>query len=101
MSRQTAPYGFWKSPITSDRIAGAVIRLGQVALDGENVYWTEGRPTEGGRTVLVRRTPDGRLTDFTRAPFNVRTRVHEYGGGAYAVQGETLVFAHDADQRLY
>jgi dipeptidyl aminopeptidase/acylaminoacyl peptidase len=98
---QIAPYGFWRSPITSDRIAGAVIRLGQVALDGEDVYWTELRPAEGGRSVLARRSADGSVTDRTPAPFNVRTRVHEYGGGAYVVQDGLLVFAHDADQRLY
>jgi len=98
---QVAPYGFWRSPITSDRIAGAVIRLGQVALDGGDVYWTELRPAEGGRTVLVRRSADGSVSDRTPAPFNVRTRVHEYGGGAYAVRDGRIVFAHDVDQRLY
>src|SRR5262245_56300113 len=100
-SRQIAPYGFWKSPISSDRIAGSVIRLGQVALDGDDVYWTELRPSEGGRTAVVRRTPDGKRADRTPPPYNVRTRVHEYGGGAYTVQDGTLFFAHDAHQRLY
>ena len=56
---RVAPSGAWRSPITTDVIVAGVIRLGQIALDGEDVYWTEGRPAEGGRTVIVRRTPDG------------------------------------------
>ena len=79
------PYGSWKSPITTDLITGTSISLGQVAVDGETIYWTEGRPTEGGRYVIVRRTADGRIEDVTPAPLNARTRVHEYGGGAYVV----------------
>ncbi|TMA53000.1 MAG: S9 family peptidase [Deltaproteobacteria bacterium] len=98
---QAAPYGSWKSPITSELIVSATIGLGQVALDGEDVYWIEMRPTEGGRNVIVRRTPDGRTTDVTPSPFNVRTRAHEYGGGAFVVRDGTIYFAHFADQRLY
>ena len=60
--RTMAPYGSWKSPITSDLIAGGSIRLGNVALDGDNLYWLESRPTEGGRYVLVRRGSDGGAT---------------------------------------
>ena len=97
---QVAPYGSWKSPITSELIVSATIGLGQVALDGEDVYWIEMRPTEGGRNVIVRRTPDGRTTDITPSPFNARTRVHEYGGGALVVSDGTVYFSHFADQRL-
>ena len=98
---QVAPYGSWKSPITSDLIVSATVGLGQIALDGEDIYWTELRPAEGGRNVVVRRTPDGNIRDVTPAPFNARTRVHEYGGGAFVVSDGTLYFAHFADQRLY
>lgn len=63
-----APYGAWKSPITSDLIVSGTIGLGQVALDGEDVYWIEMRPTEGGRNVIVRRPSDGRMIDLTPAP---------------------------------
>lgn len=97
----SAPYGSWKSPITSDLIVAGSIRLGEIRLDGETVYWSEGRPTEGGRTVVVKRTPDGQITDLTSAPLNVRTRVHEYGGGAFNVLDGTLYFSDFADQRLY
>jgi dipeptidyl aminopeptidase/acylaminoacyl peptidase len=98
---RVAPYGFWKSPITSDRIVAQAIRLGQVALDGDAVYWSELRPAEKGRTVIVCRAPDGAIGDRTPAGFNVRTRVHEYGGGALTVRNGTIYFANDADQHLY
>jgi len=98
---QTAPYGSWRSPILSDLIVAGTIGLEQIALDGEDIYWVELRPTEGGRNVIVRRTPDGRLSDMTPAPFNARTRVHEYGGGAFAVLDGTVYFSNLGDQRLY
>lgn len=98
---QIAPYGTWKSPITSDLIVAGTIGLGQVRLDGDECYWGELRPTEGGRNVLVRRTSDGQVMDVTPAPFNVRTRVHEYGGGSYLVHQGTVYFSNFADQRMY
>jgi dipeptidyl aminopeptidase/acylaminoacyl peptidase len=99
--RQTAPYGSWKSPITSDLIVAGTVSLGQVMLDSEDVYWIESRPAEKGRSVIVRRTPDGETADVTPAPFNVRTRVHEYGGGSYFVSEGAVYFSNFADQRLY
>src|SRR5690349_19247859 len=96
-----APYGAWKSPITSDLIVSSTVSLGSIQIDGRDVYWLEGRPQEGGRQVLVRRTPNGDATDVTPPPFNVRTRVHEYGGGAYIVSNGVVVFANFADQQLY
>ena len=96
-----APYGSWKSPITSDLIVAGTIALGQIALDGDDVYWVEQRPTEGGRNVIVRYSADRRTVDVTPAPFNARTRVHEYGGGPFTVSDGTLYFSHFADQRLY
>ncbi|MFN2269223.1 MAG: S9 family peptidase [Anaerolineae bacterium] len=101
MPKQIAPYGSWKSPITTDLIVSETIGLGQIALDGKDVYWSEGRPSEGGRNVIVRRTPDGRTTDVTPSPFNARTRVHEYGGGAFLIIEGTVYFSNFADQRLY
>jgi dipeptidyl aminopeptidase/acylaminoacyl peptidase len=98
---RVAPYGSWKSPITSDLIVQGTIRLGEIRLDGDDIYWSEGRPLEGGRSVVVRRTPDGTTTDITPTGFNVRTRVHEYGGGSYIVADKTVYFSNFADQRLY
>ncbi len=96
-----APYGSWKSPITADVVAGGEVGLEQVRLDGDDVYWIERRSQESGRKVIVRRSPDGRATDVTPASLNARTRVHEYGGGDYAVSDGTIVFANFTDQRLY
>jgi dipeptidyl aminopeptidase/acylaminoacyl peptidase len=98
---KVAPYGSWKSPITTDLIVAKATTLGQLCLDGADVCWTEQRPGEAGRTVIVRRTPDGQTRDLTPPGFNVRTRVHEYGGGAYTVADGTLYFIHFADQHLY
>src|SRR5918912_1164663 len=99
--KKIAPYGSWKSPITSDLIVSASVGLTQVELDGGDVYWIEVRPTEGGRSCVVRRTPGGRTADVIPRDYNSRTRVHEYGGGDYAVKDGTVVFSNFADQRLY
>src|SRR2546427_7366581 len=80
---KTAPYGSWKSPITSDLIVKESIGLGQVKMDGDDVYWIEMRPSEGGRQVIVRQATDGSIVDVILPGFNARTRVHEYGGGGY------------------
>ncbi len=96
-----APYGSWKSPITTDLIVAETRRFGLIALDGQDIYWIEGRPSEGGRNVIVRRSVDGTLTDTTPQPFNARTRVHEYGGGDFAVDNGTIYFTNYSDQRLY
>jgi dipeptidyl aminopeptidase/acylaminoacyl peptidase len=96
-----APYGTWTSPITAEAITAGQVGLGQPSLDRGCSYWLEARPQEAGRTVLVRRTAGGARQDLTPAPFYVRTRVHEYGGGAYAVKDGVIVAANFADQRLY
>ena len=99
--RKVAPYGAWKSPITAEAAVGGAVRFGQIALDGGEIYWIEGRPQEGGRNAIVRRAPDGRISDVTPPAFNARTRVHEYGGGDFAVTDGTVYFSNFEDQRLY
>src|SRR4051812_12121828 len=96
-----APYGSWRSPITSDLIVAQSISLQDVLLDGRDVYWVEGRPQERGRYVLVRQQADGTTVDVTPMPLSARTRVHEYGGGGVTVAGGTAYLSHYADQRLY
>ena len=98
---RSAPYGSWKSPITTDVLVGDSIRLGDPVTDGAGIYWSEGRPAEGGRVVIVRRDTLGQLTDLTPPPVNVRTRVHEYGGGAALVHEGVLFYVNFADQHLY
>ena len=99
--KQQAPYGSWKSPITSDLIVSDSIGFTGMVLDGDDTYWSEMRPAEGGRNVVVRRTPDGQTSDVTPPSYNVRTRVHEYGGGALAVHDGILYFSNFTDQRVY
>src|SRR4051795_4660334 len=96
---KTAPYGSWKSPITSDLIVAQSIGLSDVRLDGADVYWLEGRPQEQGRSVVVRGAPDGQATDVIPQPFNTRTRVHEYGGGSWTVSDGAVYFSNFADGR--
>jgi len=98
---QPAPFGSWKSPITPDVIASGTMTLGQIALDGDDVYWLETRPAEGGRNVIVRWRPGSGAEDVTPMPFNARTRAHEYGGGSFLVSRGTVYFVNFADQRLY
>jgi dipeptidyl aminopeptidase/acylaminoacyl peptidase len=101
MGMTVASYGAWKSPITSDLIVAGTIGLGQIKLDGNTIYWSESRPTEGGRNVIIQRTADGQVTEVNAAPLNARTRVHEYGGGAFMVTNGVVYFSNFADQRLY
>jgi hypothetical protein len=68
---ETLSHGAWRSPITSDLIVAETIGLGGVLVDGGDIYWTESRPSEGGRNVLVLRTRDGGTTDLMPPPFNV------------------------------
>ncbi|MEZ5236974.1 MAG: prolyl oligopeptidase family serine peptidase [Acidimicrobiales bacterium] len=91
-----APYGSWSSPISAELIVSAAVGLGDVWVDGAHTWWSELRPTEAGRVELVR---DG--VDLLGAPFSARTRVHEYGGGAWWLHGETVYFANWSDQRLH
>ncbi|MFC1465294.1 MAG: S9 family peptidase [Candidatus Brachytrichaceae bacterium NZ_4S206] len=96
-----SPFGSWKSPITSDLIAGGTVGLMGPLIDGDDVYWSEMRPTDKGRSVVVRRGPDGVAQDVTAPPWNARTRAHEYGGGAVMVHRGMVCFSNDDDQRLY
>jgi dipeptidyl aminopeptidase/acylaminoacyl peptidase len=95
------PYGSWPTPITSELVVRAAAGLGGVALDGDAVWWSEGRPAEGGRTQLVRWDAASGATDVLPAGANARTAVHEYGGGAWLVRDGRLWYAEWADQRLH
>jgi len=102
----TARYGAWPSPIGASDVAVAGIRLSgptTVHTDsGDEVWWAEARPTEGGRTVIVRRDAAGAVSDVLPAGWNARTRVHEYGGTAWLpLPGGGLAFADWSDQRVY
>ena len=98
---RTLPHGTWPSPVTAASLAQGQAGLDEVRLDGPDTYWLEARPWEAGRVALVRH--DGRTgerQDAVAAPWSVRSRVHEYGGGAYAVRDGLVVFSTFADGRL-
>ena len=80
---EVAPFGSWDSAFSAERVASAGVRLGQLAIDGDALVWGESRPAEEGRQALVRASADGRRHDLTAAPWSARSRVHEYGGGAF------------------
>ncbi|MEM8604197.1 MAG: S9 family peptidase, partial [Cyanobacteria bacterium P01_H01_bin.121] len=101
MSVNTAPYGSWKSPITADLIVANTIGLADVYLEGQNLYWQELRPAEGGRNVVMQLQADDSFQERTPTDFNVRTRVHEYGGGSFTIANSRIYGANFADQRLY
>ncbi len=94
------PFGAWQSPITPEMVSGSSVRYGGAAIDGDDVYWLEGRPREKGRVVIVR-LHDGRCEDVLPEPYSARSRVHEYGGGAMAVRNGHVWFVNDADQQIY
>ena len=98
---RVAPFGTWASPVTAQVVAAAALRLGSILVEGDDIYWLEGRPGEGGRGVVVKRGRDGRMTDVTPSGTNVRTRVGEYGGAAYALSDGTVYYSEFSDQRLY
>ncbi|MGD2059191.1 MAG: hypothetical protein PVI04_10720, partial [Anaerolineales bacterium] len=105
MTKSTAPYGSWESPISAELVAksgtGSSSLPREIHVDGDSVYWIEQRPEQGGRYVIVRLQTDGSKQVVTPSAFNVRSRVHEYGGGAYCIRAGTIIFVNDQDQRLY
>ncbi|MCQ4083719.1 prolyl oligopeptidase family serine peptidase [Streptomyces sp. RB6PN25] len=105
MTDRTAPYGAWQSPVDAALAAAHDGRPDFVGTVGDEVWWNEPRPAEGGRTALIRRRADGTQVSVLPAPWNVRSRVIEYGGLAWAAvpgaSGPLVAFVHFADQRLY
>jgi dipeptidyl aminopeptidase/acylaminoacyl peptidase len=97
-----APYGSWSSPFSLDLVADAGgMAFGYLDLTEEGVYWTETRPLEDGRAVLVFRPHGGEAVDVVPPGFNVRSRVHEYGGGAWFRDGSVVYCSSFEDSRLY
>ena len=99
----TLPGGTWPSPLTAAQVAAAGTSYGEVALTdgGRTVWWTEARPSEGGRTTVLRRTGDGPVEQVLPAELDARTRVHEYGGRCWLPYGDGLVTSDLHDQRLW
>jgi len=100
-TRIKQPCGSWPSPLSAADIASSSLRLGQTAVDGDVVYWLEGRPAEAGRSVLMSFEREHGISEVLPQQWNVRSRAHEYGGGAFAVDQGYVCFVHDGDRRLY
>lgn len=99
--QKVAPYGSWCSPITAELVARKSVRFGDVAIDGDDIHWVESRPAENGRSVIVQHTSDGKTVDILPPPFSARSRVHEYGGGTFAVHEGIVFFVNFEDQQIY
>ena len=101
MVRTNQPYGTWRSPVTAQAIAGKSLRFGMLQAEGEFLYWSESRPDEGGRGVIMRAGPDGMAEDVLPHPFSARSIVHEYGGGEYLVTGGHVYFIDAETQDVH
>ncbi|MEE9334602.1 MAG: prolyl oligopeptidase family serine peptidase [Granulosicoccaceae bacterium] len=95
----TAPYGSWRSPISAESLVQGAAGISEVVPDEDAVWWCESRPSEGGRSAMMR-WHDGSRTEVTAPDANVRTRVHEYGGGAWTVYKGIAYYVDDSDQRI-
>ena len=98
---QTRTYGTWESPLSAPALVAGARGFSELALDGDTLYWVESRPDEGGRQVLMRCLADGTTEELTGPEFNVRSRVHEYGGGAFSVANGIAYFTNFSDQTLF
>ena len=96
-----SPYGSWQSPFTSDLLVDRMVRLSDVKLVNEEVYWVEMRPAEAGRCVIMRRDPRGKNHNLLSRPFSARTLVHEMGGAPFGVVDRDVLFVNMVDQRLH
>jgi dienelactone hydrolase len=100
-TRMSHPYGTWPSTISAALAARGSRRFGTVQADGGAVYWSESRPEEGGRQVILKANDTGAVEELLPAPFSARSRVHEYGGGELLAVGSTVYFVNDKDQDVY
>ncbi|MEQ8428195.1 MAG: prolyl oligopeptidase family serine peptidase [Gammaproteobacteria bacterium] len=100
-SKQVAPYGSWKSPITPELMLGSSVGLGEIQHFNDELFWIEMRPEEAGRYVIVKRDNPGKHSDAIDKNFNARTRVHEYGGASYLVTDVGIFFCNFTDQAIY
>lgn len=100
-AKQAAPFGSWPSPITTDLLTKGAVGLGQIVVENGQALWSEMRPSEGGRSTLMTLDDSGGQKDLTPNPYNIRSRVHEYGGGAFCVSNGIIWFVDAKEQALY
>jgi len=99
--QKETPYGAWKSPVSAKSLVQDTVRLRQTHIDANHIYWEERRPSEEGRHLLVKYKKSGQIVDLTPTDFNVRSRAHEYGGGAFTIHQGIVYFSNDSDGRIY
>ena len=99
--KKIAPYGSWKSPITSELIVSDATTFGDLSISNEGIFWQEMRPTEGGRCTIMCQMSDESTHEIIPKSHNARTRVHEYGGGSYLVHEEEVYFSSFTDQQIH
>ncbi len=98
---QTAPYGTWRSVISPELVVENALHLGEIQIVDDDIYWVEGRASEGGRSVLMRASSGGDISEMLPQDVNLRTRVHEYGGRAFHITAEAMFYVNYADQSLH
>jgi hypothetical protein len=101
MEKPVFPFGHWPSSITPEAVAGSSLRFGRVQIADGAVFWSEARPAEKGRATVMRWSTESGAAELIPAPYSVRSRVHEYGGGEFLVAGDALYFVNDADQQVH
>ncbi|MBI64139.1 MAG: peptidase [Chloroflexi bacterium] len=101
MKKKNSQYGSWLSPLSAKLVTSASLKLSEIVIDGDDIYWLECRANEGGRYVIVKKNKNGKLLDVSSSSFNVRNSVHEYGGGSYDVKDGVVYFCNWDDQRIY
>ncbi len=100
-SKTIAPYGSWQSQISAKSIVSDSISLGEIFVSNENIFWQEMRPSEGGRYTIMHQSMSGTKHELIPKSYNVRTRVHEYGGGAFLIDEDDVYFSNFSDQQIY
>ena len=91
----------WESPISASLVASSKINFGDLAIDGNDIYWTETKADENGRSVIVRHRENAPIKIINRAPYDVKSKVHEYGGGSFCAYNGTVFFSNFTDQKIY
>ncbi len=99
--KQIKAYGSWKSPVSGSSLVQNSLRLGQIKIDQKKVFWTEGRPSEKGRTALMEWSAGQDQQELSQTDWDVRTRAHEYGGGAFLTVNGRSFYIDNRDQQLY
>ena len=94
-------YGEWESAYSPEAVFSATVGFSELLVDGDDLYWLEMRPAEGGRYAIVKKNKAGEIQTVLPQPYNVRNRVHEYGGGSYTVRDGIIYFVNYADERIY